>query len=60
MARIREDDLRRAHEIAARLVTEYGDRFLPIFERVEREIDALDERKDAMQRALDVAQRAGS
>lgn len=55
MGRFSEADLRRALRIAARIVDEYGDAFLPIFLRLEREVAALEQRKSAVERAREIS-----
>lgn len=45
-------EIEEALEIAARLVALYGDTFLPIFLRMEREMDAISEHNSARDCAL--------
>lgn len=53
---ISEDELRRAYQIAALLVVQFGDEFLPHFEVLEREVSMLKVRQSVRDRALAVAQ----
>lgn len=49
------DEGRRALVVAARLVDLYGEIYLPLFERLERELVALSQREDAIERARLIA-----
>ncbi|RWR09734.1 hypothetical protein [Paenirhodobacter populi] len=50
--------IRAAYEIAARLVSDYGEEFLPVFLRLEVEMQKLDGMAAAMERARAVTGRA--
>jgi len=51
-------DLRLAYETAAGMVAEYGDKYLPWFERLEKEMQARQAQDATKNRALEVAKRA--
>lgn len=51
----REKRYRRALEGAAQLVSLYGDEFLPVFIRIEQEVDKMENRKSAVARARALA-----
>ncbi|TFF36183.1 hypothetical protein [Mucilaginibacter psychrotolerans] len=44
--------LKRAHKIAARIVVEFGDVYLPIFERLQKEIQAVESNLDLKAQAI--------
>lgn len=50
-------DLQRGYEQAALIVQQYGDQYLPVFERIERELAAHNTAAAARQRALAVARK---
>lgn len=50
------DQLRAAHRYAAHLVIQHGDAALPLFERLEREMEALGRREALTARAREVAE----
>lgn len=54
---VTHERLQLAYERAALIVAEYGDQYLPVFERIERELNAYDATAAARQRALAVARR---
>lgn len=51
-------DLTTAYRIAANLVADHGDTYLPLFERLDLEITARDERRAILDRAAEVAKQA--
>ena len=56
---VTDDELKKAYETAALVVTKYGDTYLPIFERLEREYEARMQNKKAMDRAKAISQNLG-
>lgn len=50
-------DLRAAYEIAASMVAEHGDKYLPLFERFDREMQTRQQQEAVKSRALEVARR---
>jgi len=48
-------DLGTAVQLAARIVARYGDQYLPIFERLENELSALQTKTERLRRALEIA-----
>lgn len=50
-----EEDLRAALRISAQIVDKYGEDYLPVFLRLEREVAELDERKAEIERARRLA-----
>lgn len=50
--------VRNALVVAARLVEHGGDTYLPIFERLERELAGLEEKRSAVERARVMARAA--
>lgn len=52
---MKEDDLDRCYKIMAKVVKKHGDDFLPIFERLHKEIQAREERNKLRNIALKVA-----
>lgn len=53
----REKRFRKALEGAAQLVANYGDEFLPVFIRLEHEVQEMERRNSAMERARALAQK---
>ncbi len=51
------EDLRTAYRVAARLVTDHGEQYLPLFERLDHEIQAHEKRQEMKARALQVSKR---
>ena len=51
-------DLRSAYEVAAGMVAEHGDKYLPWFERLEKEIQDRQKQSEIRERALKVAKHA--
>lgn len=49
------EDLRTAYEVAARLVGEHGDQYLPLFQRLDQEVQHQREKETLKNRALAVA-----
>jgi len=47
--------LRTAYLQAAKIVSIYGDKYLPIFERLEKEYVERNKKRDILQRALNIA-----
>lgn len=47
--------LKAAYVQAAKVVAEYGDTYLPIFERLERELKELEKKQSSIDRALKIA-----
>lgn len=58
-AQVDRADLEAALGIAAQLVARDGPKFLPIFLRLESEVEALDGQRSALDRALAAARQAG-
>ncbi|KZL15133.1 hypothetical protein [Pseudovibrio sp. Ad37] len=54
------EDLETALNLFAKLVDKYGTDYLPFFLRIERELTALEEEKDALSRARARARLQGS
>ncbi|MDO5641967.1 MAG: hypothetical protein Q4G26_06185 [Paracoccus sp. (in: a-proteobacteria)] len=52
----RRDRVARAHKVAAYFTAHGGTAFLPIFERMERDLAALDTTASAIERARRIAQ----
>jgi len=48
-------DLKAAYVQAAKVVAEYGDTYLPIFERLEKELKEAEKKQSAIGRALKIA-----
>ena len=53
--RISFESLKTAYLQAAKIVSIYGDKYLPIFERLEKEYIERNKKRDVLQRALKVA-----
>ncbi len=51
-------DLRRAYETAARLVTENGDQYLPVFERLEHAMQEHQHKEHLKARAEEVVRKS--
>ena len=51
-------DLRRAYETAARLVTENGDQYLPVFERLEQAMQERQHKEHLKVRAEEVVRKS--
>ena len=51
-------DLRTAYHTAARMVERFGDKYLPIFERLDTEIESHQQQETLRARALKIAQRS--
>ncbi len=47
--------LKTAYLQAAKIVSIYGDKYLPIFERLEKEFIERKKKRDILQRALEIA-----
>jgi hypothetical protein len=52
---VASEDLRAAYETAAQLVAEQGDKYLPLFERLDAELQNRGEREQTRSRAIEVA-----
>ena len=50
-------DLRLAYKVAARLVARDGDQYLPLFERMDKEIKMRQHKEKIKAKALEVAKR---
>jgi hypothetical protein len=48
---VTDEELKKAYQTAALVVAKYGDTYLPIFERLEREYEARMQSKKAIDRA---------
>lgn len=48
-------DLREAYQLAARMVADHGEKYLPLFERLDREMNLQKEREAIKNRALIIA-----
>tara|TARA_B100000073_G_C23739521_1_gene573308 strand:- start:3654 stop:3851 length:198 start_codon:yes stop_codon:yes gene_type:complete len=53
---VSDEELRKAYEVAAKVVALHGETYLPIFERLEREYEARMQSKKALERAKAIAQ----
>lgn len=53
----REKRFHKALEGAAQLVARYGDEFLPVFIRLEQEVQEMERRKSALERARALAKK---
>mgnify|MGYP001314002769 CR=1 FL=1 len=51
------DDLQTAYEVAAQLVVDHGDQYLPLFERLDQEVQLRQERDTLKDRALAVVEK---
>lgn len=51
-------DLTTAYRVAATLVVEHGDQYLPLFERLDREMTSRDEKRAIRDRAAEVSKGA--
>jgi len=54
--RVSDEELKKAYEVAAKVVAIHGETYLPIFERLEREYEARMQTKKALARAQAVAE----
>lgn len=52
---VSDKDLKNAFETAAKVVAKYGETYLPIFERLEREHQSRNKTKRMLERALNIA-----
>lgn len=52
---ITEEQLREAYKIAADIVARYGDAYLPVFERLHKEVQKLNVASDLKSIALNIA-----
>lgn len=52
---VSDKDLKKAFEVAAKVVAKYGETYLPIFERLEQEYQSRKETKKVLERALTIA-----
>ncbi len=52
---ISDIDLKNAYIQSAQIVAKYGDKYLPIFERIENEFNKRKEESATMKRAIDIA-----
>ena len=52
---IYDDELKKAYIQAAKIVAVHGDKYLPIFERLESEYQKSEKRKEILNRALEIA-----
>ncbi|HAA13071.1 MAG TPA: hypothetical protein DCE41_15815 [Cytophagales bacterium] len=50
------DRVRNAYKISARVVHLYGDRYLPLFERLHKELEAMEKKEVLKKIALKVAE----
>lgn len=48
-------DLKAAYVQAAKVIAEYGDTYLPIFERLEKELKEVEKKQSSIDRALKIA-----
>jgi len=55
MEQIKEFDLQRAHKLAAEAVVKYGDIYLPLFERLNNELQKQSVSKQIKELALSIA-----
>jgi len=51
-------DLSAAYKVAASMVAKHGDEFLPMFERLDKEMQTRKNKDDIKARALEVAKRS--
>lgn len=49
-----------ARNECAKIISECGEQYLPIFERLEKEIVMLEEREELLKRALMIGQKSGT
>lgn len=54
------EDLQTAYEAAAQLVAEHGDKYLPLFERLDNEVQSCGDKDRTRRRALELAESAHS
>lgn len=54
-AEVSHKDLLTAYRVAAQMVADHGDKYLPLFERLDNELQALKKKDRILNRALDVA-----
>ena len=54
------DRLIDARDRCAKIIVEYGDKYLPIFERLENEIENRRNQKNLLNRALEIGTRNGT
>ncbi|MGH1404332.1 MAG: hypothetical protein ACRBDL_08810 [Alphaproteobacteria bacterium] len=54
---ISTEELKKAYLISAKIVSLYGEKYLPIFERLESEYRKRKKSKEALQRALSVIEK---
>ena len=50
-------DLRKAYQVAAQLVAKDGDKYLPLFERLDQEIEAREHQENIKAKALEIAKK---
>lgn len=55
MPNVNELDIKQAYQDAARLVEKYGEKYLPIFQRLENEYTKVKVDSSALQRAIQIA-----
>ncbi len=53
---INYNDVAQAYQLLARIVSKYGDKYLPLFERLHREVKKYEDQNDLLQLAKQVAQ----
>ena len=54
------DKLTHARDRCAKIIVEYGEKYLPIFERLENEIENRRNQKNLLNRALEIGTRNGT
>ena len=52
---VSDEELERAYFKMARIIERYGEKYLPIFERLEKELNERKAKNSLMQRALEAA-----
>ena len=57
---VSHEDLASAFEQAAQLVVEHGDEFLPLFERLDQELQQRNEQEAARERTKEVVRKGAS
>lgn len=54
---VTNEQLRECYAVMAEVITRYGDLYLPIFERIHRELEARKERQALLDKALKLSHR---
>ena len=59
-ADIDEQRLRKAHAFLAHLVANVSEAYLPVFERLDREVERLEQKRSAVEKAREIAAQASA